>query len=71
MYTWHFGFEKLRELHHRDALMDTFIIDELNQNKISRQPGTGLYIIDPYDYDGESLLHHLRLNRIFQSIWFL
>lgn len=65
MYTWHCGFEKLRELHHRDALMDAFIIDELNQNKISRQPGMGLYIIDPYDCEGESLLHHLRLNRIF------
>ncbi|VEB37232.1 potassium uptake protein [Legionella sainthelensi] len=67
MYTWHCGFEKLRELHHRDALMDAFIIDELNQNKISRQPGTGFYIIDPYDYEGESLLHHLRLNRIFSE----
>ncbi|HAT6976807.1 TPA: potassium transporter Kup [Legionella pneumophila] len=65
MYTWHCGFEQLRELHHRDALMDAFIIDELNQNKISRQPGMGLYIIDPYDCEGESLLHHLRLNRIF------
>jgi len=65
MYTWHCGFEKLRELHHRDALMDAFIIDELNQKKISRQPGMGLYIIDPYDCEGESLLHHLRLNRIF------
>ncbi|KTD09151.1 potassium uptake protein [Legionella gratiana] len=67
MYTWHCGFEKLRELHHRDALMDVLIIDELNQNKISRQPGTGLYIIDPYDCQGESLLHHLRLNRIFSE----
>ncbi|HGK7681517.1 TPA: potassium transporter Kup [Legionella pneumophila] len=65
MYTWHCGFEKLRELHHRDALMDAFIIDELNQKKISRQIGMGLYIIDPYDCEGESLLHHLRLNRIF------
>ncbi len=65
MYTWYCGFEKLRELHHRDALMDAFIIDELNQKKISRQPGMGLYIIDPYDCEGESLLHHLRLNRIF------
>jgi KUP system potassium uptake protein len=67
MYTWHCGFEKLYELHHRDALMDTFIIDELNQNKISRQPGIGLYIINPYDFKGESLLHHLRLNRLFSE----
>lgn len=67
MYTWYRGFEKLCELHHRDALMDAFIIDELNQNKISRRPGTGLYIIDPYDCEGESLLHHLRLNRIFSE----
>ncbi len=72
MYTWHYGFEKLRQLHHRDALMDALIIDELNQDKISSQPGVGLYIIDPYDSEGESLLHHLRLNRIiFQNMIFL
>lgn len=67
MYTWSCGFEKLRELHHRDALMNTFIIDELNQNKISKQSGTGLYITDPYDFEGESLLYHLRLNNIFSE----
>ncbi|KTD67457.1 Kup system potassium uptake protein [Legionella steelei] len=67
MYTWYCGFEKLRKLHHRDALMDAFIIDELNQNKISRQPGLRLYIIDPYDDEGEGLLHHLRINRFFSE----
>ena len=67
MYTWYCGFEKLCELHHRNALMDAFIMDELNQNKISRQPGARLYIIDPYDFEGESLLHHLRVNNFFSE----
>jgi KUP system potassium uptake protein len=47
--------------------MDAFIIDELNQNKIAKQSGTALYITDPYDFEGESLLYHLRLNRIFSE----
>lgn len=67
MYTWYCGFEKLRELNHRDSLFDMYIIDELNQNKVSRQPGMALYITDPYDYKAGSLLHHLRINRIFSE----
>ena len=65
MYAWHCGFQKLCEMHHRNTLMDQFIIDELNQNKITKQHGTGLYIVDPYDKDGGSLLNYLRINRIF------
>jgi len=72
MYTWYCGFEKLQDLKHRDALFDQYILDELNQNKISRQPGTILFITDPYDYKGESLLHHLRINRmIYETMIFL
>lgn len=67
MYAWHKGFGELRELHHRDSLMDEFILDELNQDKITRQPGTRIYIVDPYDVEGKSLLNHLRINRIFSE----
>ena len=72
MYTWYRGVEKLRELNHRDSLFDTFIIDEFNQNKVSRQPGLALFITDPYDFDAGSLLHHLRINRLLpENIIFL
>lgn len=64
LYTWHRGFEQLREFSHRDSLLDRFIIDEINQHKITRQSGTLLYITDPYDERGDSLLYHLRINRI-------
>ena len=67
MYAWHKGFLELRELHHRDSLMDEFILDELNKNKITRQPGTRIYVVDPYDIEGKSLLNHLRINRIFSE----
>jgi KUP system potassium uptake protein len=72
MYTWYCGFEKLRELQHRDSLFGQYILDELNQNKISRLPGTTLFITDSYDYEGGSLLHQLRINRIiYETMIFL
>lgn len=72
MYTWHCGFEQLRKLTHRDSLFCQYIFDELNKNKITRQSGTILFITDPYDDNGDSLLHHLRINRIiYDSMIFL
>lgn len=72
MYTWHRGFKRLRKLNHRDALFNQFIIDELNQQKISHQPGMALFITDPYDDEGRSLLYHLRINRMmYETMVFL
>lgn len=72
MYTWYCGFTKLQKLKYRDSLINQYIIDELNQNKIKRQPGAILMITDSYDHEGESLLHHLRINRIiYETMIFL
>jgi len=72
MYTWHRGFKKLRKLNHRDSLFNQYIIDELNQHKISCQSGTALFITDPYDDEGRSLLYHLRINRMmYKTMIFL
>ena len=65
MYTWYVGFEKLRELNHRDTLFNSLIFEELNQLKIPKEKGVALFITDPYDYCGGSLLYHLRIAKLF------
>jgi KUP system potassium uptake protein len=64
MYTWRKGFKQLRRLNYQDALKDSTIIADLNAKTIPRLPGTTLFITDPYDEMGGSLLHHLKINRI-------
>ena len=64
MYTWRKGFKQLRRLNYQDALKDSNIIADLNAKTIPRLPGTTLFITDPYDEMGGSLLHHLKINRI-------
>lgn len=64
MYTWRKGFKQLRRINYQDAMKDSSIIDDLNAKTIPRLPGTTLFITDPYDEMGGSLLHHLKINRI-------
>lgn len=64
MYTWRKGFKQLRRLNYQDAAKDSSIIADLNAKTIPRLPGTTLFITDPYDEMGGSLLHHLKINRI-------
>lgn len=64
MYTWRKGFKQLRRLNYQEALSDSSIIADLNAKTIPRLPGTTLFITDPYDEMGGSLLHHLKINRI-------
>jgi len=64
MYTWRKGFKQLRRLNYQDAIKDSTIISDLNAKTIPRLPGTTLFITDPYDEMGGSLLHHLKINRI-------
>ncbi len=64
MYTWYQGFIQLRRLNFKEERADQYIINELNKKKIRRLPGTALFITDPYDELGSSLLHHLSINRI-------
>lgn len=64
MYTWRKGFKQLRRLNYKDALKDSTMIADLNAKTIPRLPGTTLFITDPYDEMGGSLLHHLKINRI-------
>lgn len=64
MYTWRKGFRQLRRLNYQEALADSTIIADLNAKTIPRLPGTTLFITDPYDEMGGSLLHHLKINRI-------
>lgn len=64
MYTWRKGFKQLRRLNYQDAIKDSNIIADLNAKTIPRLPGTTLFITDPYDEMGGSLLHHLKINRI-------
>ncbi|MBS0351055.1 MAG: KUP/HAK/KT family potassium transporter [Proteobacteria bacterium] len=64
MYTWRKGFKQLRRLNYQEALSDSTIIADLNAKTIPRLPGTTLFITDPYDEMGGSLLHHLKINRI-------
>lgn len=68
MYTWRKGFKQLRRLNYQDALRDSTIIADLNAKSIPRLPGTTLFITDPYDEMGGSLLHHLKINRILTKI---
>lgn len=65
MYTWRKGFKQLRRINYQQSISDrSTIIDELNAKSIPRLPGTTLFITDPYDEMGGSLLHHLKINRI-------
>ena len=64
MYTWRKGFKQLRRLNYQEALTDSTIIADLNAKTIPRLPGTTLFITDPYDEMGGSLLHHLKNNGI-------
>jgi KUP system potassium uptake protein len=72
MWTWSRGFRRLHFMNRRNVLLDRNILDDLNQNKIRRLPGTGLFITDPYDQSGGSLLHHLKINHILaENVVFL
>jgi KUP system potassium uptake protein len=64
MYTWNKGLERLRRVNFEESLSDRSLIAELNAKKIRRLPGTALFLTDPYDEFGGSLLHHLCANRI-------
>ncbi len=64
MYTWCKGFEQLKRVNFNENLSDSSVIDELNGRKIRRLPGMALFLTDPYDELGSSLLHHLSMNRI-------
>jgi len=64
MHTWRKGFKQLRRLNYQEARADSSIIADLNAKKIPRLPGTTLFITDPYDEMGGSLLHHLKINHI-------
>jgi KUP system potassium uptake protein len=67
MYVWYRGFNRLHLLNHRNVLLDRTILEDLNQNKVRRLPGTALFITDPYDYSGGSLLHHLKINHMLSE----
>lgn len=64
MYTWCKGFEQLRRVNFHENLSDRSVIEELNDRKVRRLPGSALFLTDPYDELGGSLLHHLSINRI-------
>lgn len=64
MMTWRKGFKQLRRLNYQEAQTDRSLINDLDAKTIPRLPGTTLFITDPYDDMGGSLLHHLKINRI-------
>jgi KUP system potassium uptake protein len=67
MAIWSKGFNRLRELNRRNVLLDRNILEDLNENKLRRLPGTALFITDPYDQSGGSLLHHLKINHLLSE----
>lgn len=64
MYTWNQGFERLKKLNFKDRILARNIMEDLNNKRIRRLPGTALFITHPYDQGGGSLLHHLKINHI-------
>jgi len=72
MFTWNQGFRRLREINFQNIHSANLILDAIKQGKIRRLPGTALFVTDPNDERGISLLHHLKLNRILaKTIIFL
>ncbi len=67
MYSWYKGSEQLRELNFQDSANNRMILEDFNTRKIPRIPGTALFITDPYDEMGGSLLHHLKINRMLNK----
>jgi len=65
MVTWQKGIAFLRSSYYQDKVALTRIIDQFRPEELNYLPGaTAIFITDPYDESGGSLLHYLKLNHI-------
>lgn len=65
MVTWQKGLEHLRATYYIEKIDLKNIIDQFNHPQINHLPqSTAIFITDPYDKSGGSLLHYFKLNRI-------
>lgn len=66
MMSWHHGIELMRKTLYADSLSLPEIIGQLNNNThLDRSVNTtAVFVTDPHDESGGSLIHHLKLNRI-------
>lgn len=64
MLTWREGIFFLRKFNRQLKLSWHQLMESIQRNKIPRVPGCAVFISEPYDEKGVSLLHQLHLNQL-------